>query len=312
MTTFHETSQPEKLLVVAKCDSILVLSETKDFMDGVVWLYSENIGKVTGPTYFQSLFKWLYSPIEPIDPVYAFDATKGGGGSGNWGHAGRPGRRGGSAPGGGHRMLEQRYGVTRRGEESAATQKIDWKPAMNVAMAEKWNMGSAIQGDVFHVTADKNLRPITTKGVIKGFDLSIRKFGRVWGNGVYMSDNQETIDMYRDWSGGEATTLRMRVNAKNVFVLKEGETYNENGDYLSPRGYVNAHVSKKLGRELTINETMSLDTMLVAGGYDAMHLIPKYGPTDGASGGDQIVVFDPKNVVVVGAKLSTGREVEVA
>lgn len=264
-------------------------------------------------------------PVEPVEPPIPLEEleAKGGSGSGNWGHRGRPGKRGGSAPGGGFNRLESRYGVTARdGASSAPTPTLKpkpdpkptpkpapaaWRPAMTRQEALDWSAESALSQDFVHITSKDNVRGIEAKGfpasyidsIIKGFDLSKRRFGRVWGDGVYMSDNPETQEMYREWAGKGAATVILRVNVKNPYVLDEKKE-NPSGSWeFSSNRVVRKHVEAKIGRKITDEESNGFDTMLQLAGYDAFHLIPARGPTDGSSGGDQFIIFNPKNVVVV-------------
>lgn len=108
--------------------------------------------------------------IESVDEiVLVSNFAKGGGGSGNWGHAGRPGRRGGSAPGGGHRMLEQQYGVVARGQERIENDPYVGEPEYSLSLyalnqQRELSEDNLAKFGISREDAKKELRAISQEG----------------------------------------------------------------------------------------------------------------------------------------------------
>lgn len=237
-------------------------------------------------------------PVDEVDdyPPYVEMQTiyKGGPGSGNFGHTGRVGSEGGSVgrgAGSGHAYLSQ------RGKDFEASHAPSWKPSMTRAEAEAWVKNSAVPGDTWHVTRSENAEGISQKGFTKGFDLSRKAFGRVWGDGVYVSDNPETSKMYEQWvtmgSDNPPSRLTLKVNVEKVF---EYDMAAGNNIFSLPE-----RIDTALGtnfRYESSSVTGGMIDALKANGYGAIRIKAPY-PQDTSSGGDQVVVFDPKSVTVV-------------
>jgi hypothetical protein len=230
--------------------------------------------------------------------TYAFVSnpltTQGGKGSGNFGHAGRPGSRGGSGGGG-------------------------WSPTMSRADAEKWVQGSKYTEDVYHVTGLGNSGSIEQKG----FDLSIIKSGRVFGDGVYASLDQASSRLYQVKSiGGRTETLTMKVKLDKPFeavphliekmkekvsdkaaeiVNKDIKIFNDAIDKGLKYGTKErTDYFRKMGYTFKDYESIRLELMikdLKKTGHDG--IIIRQGRPTSYVGGNQVVVFNPKHVTVI-------------
>jgi hypothetical protein len=163
---------------------------------------------------------------------------------------------------------------------------------MSREQAERWTKGSQYQGDVYHITKGvANERSIAANG----FDLSKKKFGRMWGDGVYVGTDAETAEMYKDWTGPGARKLAIRTDVRNMltFVIDRGDL-NEVDIIVQGLG-----IDKRTASNLwskTRREGDGLTKILSGAGYDALQIVDKL---EQAAGGNQIVIFDPKKVVVI-------------
>lgn len=193
------------------------------------------------------------------------DVTEGGPGSGNFGHAGRPGERGGSAPDGG----------VGGGEPTAP----EWKPSMSPEEAEKWAGNSSIKDVCFHTTGEVSAEVIQSKGFVVGD-------GCAYGAGVYLSRSPEPIYGH--------TALQIKLNVENPVVYSK-KLVDEAYEY--SKKFPNEHWGAPSdGKHNNLTEYCK------SKGYDCL-LLPGFG-TRMPSGdyADWLVVFDPKQVTIVGSK----------
>lgn len=155
-----------------------------------------------------------------------------------------------------------------------------WKPAMTESAAQEWAEGSVFQEEFLHGTSPTSATSIRSDGFRLDTD---QEFGRMHGDGVYLTQNQRTADMY---SQGEV--LRVRVNVTNPVELNDIYT---DPDFFEISDWVEAkfpgYTDQQLNREI-LNEFVKRKN------YDA---IIKRG-RDGSI--DELIVVDPRNVVVVG------------
>lgn len=164
----------------------------------------------------------------------------------------------------------------------------EWQPAMSRADAELWAANSVYKGDTYHVTPGvANERSIKANG----FDLSKKKFGRIWGDGVYVGTDQGAAKQYQRWTGKGARTLKIMTDVRNpaIFDARGGSFTQE--DVL--RGVLN--LDRATARRMWSKANGDLTGLLRQNGYDALEL---RNVTE-AAGGNQMVVFDPKKVVVI-------------
>jgi len=189
-------------------------------------------------------------------------------------------------------------------EEPAAYQPrprvIEWSPSMSRQDAEQWIKDSAYKNDTYHITPGvANERSIRRNG----FDLTKSKFGRMWGDGVYVGVDQETADVYRQWTGRSARKLTIKLNVQNPFVYEEVYNNFKQADVLLSAQKLNSNVQANRIAANDLIREKGLSGALADLGYDALHIIPKSSGIPGAGitrvGGNQIVVFDPRKVVVI-------------
>lgn len=165
-----------------------------------------------------------------------------------------------------------------------------WAPSMTAEAAERWVEGSALADETFyHVTANSD----TAQSIMtEGFDLSKKKFGRVWGDGVYVGLDEETAEMYKSWTGAAAQKLTIKVRVKKVFDLHLGER-----KYMDKREIVMKALNVEEVDAYVMLTSQSLSEVLADAGYDALRVIPD--AVESSVGGRQMVVFNPKNVTVI-------------
>lgn len=162
-----------------------------------------------------------------------------------------------------------------------------WSPSMSRADAELWAAQSAIKQDTYHVTPGVgNERAIKANG----FDLSRRQFGRMWGDGVYVGMDQNTADLYVQWSGSSARKLTIKTNVQNPYVFTPtGKKNFEKVDVVMEA----LGITKSRANKILNEVDGDISRILQNAGYDALHVNIK------GAGGNQMVIFDPKKVVVV-------------
>jgi hypothetical protein len=210
-----------------------------------------------------------------------------------------------------------------------------WKPTMSAIEADAWGRDSVIRDVLTHVTT----QPAAAGIEKEGFRLDLKeKMGRIWGEGTYLGMGPESAEYYKEWTK-DPRTLKVRVNVKKVLdfdatghsptatqaldvlveqlgkrerfeqLSKEAEAKNdailrefqaarrkdpkayrgEAGDkWLEDHGYV----VDKLDRERRI-----FLNMLKSEGFDAIRVTAKTFTAN--VGGDQLIVLDPKRIVVI-------------
>lgn len=216
-----------------------------------------------------------------------------------------------------------------------------WRPSMSREEAELWARESAIQHDVYHVTDAENVTSLKRNG----FDLNRSRFGRVWGNGVYVTPDENTAAMYENWAGGPARTLAIRLDVRkplmvdvsrvreaddmHKYILKRVEsrnpgiwkTYVRHVEDFEKRYWEAVTEGQALAdqappsrkRKVFIDfmqqaiadgriptgspSAAALNQTLQDYGYDSLHITET--PITGRVGGNQIVIFDPKQVVII-------------
>jgi SPP1 gp7 family putative phage head morphogenesis protein len=97
-----------------------------------------------------------------------------------------------------------------------------WKPNMTRAEADAWAQQGDLSRPLFHTTNPDGEVGITANG----FDLNRGAWGRVWGNGAYMSDTTESYEMYKQmFSDPRRVELRVfsrKTYVKNISGVPEG------------------------------------------------------------------------------------------
>lgn len=210
-----------------------------------------------------------------------------------------------------------------------------WKPTMTRAEADLWAGQGDLTRPLFHVTSPEGANGITANG----FDLSRTKWGRVWGNGAYMSDSAASEAMYSSAFTNPTKielrvfsrkTLKAQITAAEPYEWGYGNLWNGAARDGIPRGEIEGTYNRKLREIETRNDKVKADILRANGGvrdktyYDALNTdkrlvrdpaaqaitetCEEYGydaidlheETHTTSvGGSQVIVFDPKRVTVV-------------
>jgi hypothetical protein len=202
--------------------------------------------------------------------------------------------------------------------------KIEWKSAMTRIEAEKFIEGSQYTKDVYHVTSLDSAKAIEKEG----FDLSIKAFGRVWGDGVYVAIDKETVALYRNLEDFKQTTMTLKLKLDNPLILTGGQDEIAREFRLKIRDVADPIERKMIDKNLNLLEQVNekfpqgsenwminqrkfkeengftWDTRIAAMtqaikemGYDS--IIIKERSLTAVVGGNQIIVFNPKKVVVI-------------
>jgi SPP1 gp7 family putative phage head morphogenesis protein len=95
-----------------------------------------------------------------------------------------------------------------------------WRANMSRAEANQWAMQGDLTRPLYHVSSKAGAEGITREG----FDLSRSQWGRVWGNGAYMSDTSASELMYSA-AFSDPTKIELRVfSRKTLRVDISGES----------------------------------------------------------------------------------------
>jgi hypothetical protein len=199
-----------------------------------------------------------------------------------------------------------------------------WKPTMTPAEAGRFAADSVLKEVATHVTTAEGAASLRAHG----FDLARKGFGRVYGDGAYLGLGAEApahYEMFVRASGREPVTLKVRADVRNPLILGDPADHApetilapipggidryraavaaieaRNGpiseayfgiagdrpdweEFAAARGYdFNPH-----GRALT--------AVVTGAGHDA--IVIRQGKLTPGVGGSQVVVFDPKRVVI--------------
>jgi hypothetical protein len=100
-----------------------------------------------------------------------------------------------------------------------------WKPAMSRAEADRWAAGSIDDRVFAHATRAENYESLAAEG----WNLERQSFGRLFGDGVYMTNSETLVTGYADMiagAGNPARVLRTRVNIRTKLQFDDAETIN--------------------------------------------------------------------------------------
>jgi hypothetical protein len=164
---------------------------------------------------------------------------------------------------------------------------------MTRAEAEAWCAGTVYPRPIFHVTSIAAAARIRQAG----FDLSYRAGGRIWGNGVYAAIDRATEHHYLQLLGEDGTSLELRVSVRKVLHVRLSTQASAH-----PLLQFLAHLPAGLRRYLDAmmllrDQPAALTRILTEEGYDALEIVAdRFTP---AIGGNQLVVFEPRAIVVV-------------
>jgi hypothetical protein len=212
----------------------------------------------------------------------------------------------------------------------------EWKPVMTAAEADAFTADSAVRETMEHVTSRSGAAAIEKEGF--KLDVA-EATGRVWGNGAYLSLDADTTNFYTLHSPGstklrvkanvqkvldfDATGLSpgesgvreiaadglkkypefkkivKRIEGEDLSLLRElrkvraenpkAFTGAREKEWLRQRGYRGGKIE---------TDRAALTELLKAEGYDAIRITQR-GAVSGSVGGNQLVVIDPKKVVVI-------------
>lgn len=156
-----------------------------------------------------------------------------------------------------------------------------WKPVMSEEEADRWVQSSAIQMPLFHGTSRESLDDIHRNGFRIGSGETTGNYGFA-GRGIYLASDRSGALMYSDFGGRSGKTLEVRVNVTNPMPDSELVKLFRDPDYIEAR---------KADTTFDAGSTYIRD-YAIAHGYDAVW------------DRKELVVFDPKNVVVVNNELA--------
>jgi hypothetical protein len=183
--------------------------------------------------------------------------------------------------------------VSGDGGEGEEGYRLVWKPTMSSADAERWAAGSAYPAVVFHVTTTETARAIRRLG----FDLGYRAGGRAWGNGVYAATDRATCDWYLEQLGRHGVALALRVRVAHLLSMRVRPL-----SRLSPLRQALAAIPGGVGRFVEfglspVDPETAFTHVVLEAGYDAIRI--REDRFTRTVGGNQLVVFDPKRIVVI-------------
>lgn len=184
-----------------------------------------------------------------------------------------------------------------------------WKPSMTKAEADTWSKGTAkgTERVWLHGTGTKAAATAISKD---GFDLSRKANGRMYGNGVYMTNKGQTTAAYA--YGDTPTVLELRVrsfkpiDSQKLFDSPEYDrAYTEANTWYSAqmdkvnRGgwqgkFLDQEIAKIRADPRADANAYAVDQALKAFGGDAITV--KISDDE-----DWIIIPDPQNVTVVGS-----------
>lgn len=209
----------------------------------------------------------------------------------------------------------------------APASRPDWKPSMTRGEAEQWRAGNVLVGmdagtdEFYHGTSDQAKKSIEEGG----FDLSEVAFGRLWGDGVYLTPEFNEAHHYarenpmNDYSGKETfqsgvVTVFPRVTNPAVLDMTsdrwktswEEAHADEDSPFASWRGTVISFfdlwdefeaASASDGIERSGSFMQWVTRVLKERGHDALVI----NGADSVNGrtNSMAVIFDPKDVVAI-------------
>ncbi len=184
------------------------------------------------------------------------------------------------------------------GDEAGAAQI--GKGAMSKPEAEKAVADSALKDTFYHATTPEAAAAISKDG----FTSTGKKYGKVFGDGVYLATDAPTTDRYAKQVGAGASVVEVKVNVKNPFVVKMEDL--SDGFLDIAKRLPGGEAAFRKAQEKMVKDGVSHDdsrgkaiaAMLQDAGYDALKIEASPDAHHNV-GGSQLVVFDPKNVVAV-------------
>lgn len=185
---------------------------------------------------------------------------------------------------------------------SSGSASVAYKPSMSEADAERWAADSKLKDPMFHVTDEDNVPSIKERGFTLGWKKS---FGSVWGTGIYVTPDRKAAEFYEIISD-YPQRMELRVNVEKPLMIDLSaipDDFDGAGlDYAAhklPGGEKRfAELQKVVEPSRTEDTgTAALKAQMQENGFDALYIIDPEVTQE--IGGTQVVVFDPKKVVVV-------------
>lgn len=180
----------------------------------------------------------------------------------------------------------------------------EWKPTMSREDAETWAQGSAIMDDVYHTTAEKNIESIKNNG----FNPEAYKFGKRWGAGSYVALDTGSAALYDKNESDQM--LKVKVMIRNPLIINVPEKWSGDPLHLIAEtlGVSASEVENILqGIEKSVEAGVSKRPSSISAA--AITMMAKQKGHDGiivreekrtmTNGGNQVVVFDKEQVVVI-------------
>lgn len=213
--------------------------------------------------------------------------------------------------------------------------EIVWQPVMTENDVNTLFKNSIAKQDFYHITFNKNLENLFKNGfdIQSKTGMTTKGLEPVWGRGVYLTDNQTTVNAYS--RGENKTKLKLKINIEKPFIIKAGlpeytekidiqldkidpkakEIFNKKYDELNkkydqlynnaPKTNVNGE-REKYFEEITLPNPygMALNYTAQKLDFDALIVIEtnpdleKMGITN-KIGGNQTIIFDPKKIAII-------------
>ena len=165
--------------------------------------------------------------------------------------------------------------------------------------AESFVANSAIKQDVYHVTTSGAVESIRENG----FDLDKRAFGRVWGDGVYVGQDERVSEKYEKLVGPGARRIKLKIDVKDPFVQEIFDNEFNQEDLIQRaalnRGYTLADANRLTWSYSDAEDESSMSKILTeimnkTLKYDSIILEMPDNPD-----ASMVVIFDPKKVVFI-------------
>jgi hypothetical protein len=182
--------------------------------------------------------------------------------------------------------------------------EVPWEPEMTPGTVKKWVKGSIYEDRIFYHTTGPDFMDDIAKS---GFDVASEEgmAFKVFGEGGYFSANKTTASMYQDMlEDADFKTYRFRVKVTNPKIVKaipdnivkQNDLIDHIGGEVDGVSY-GAHVNSGMTR------SKALEKVLREKGYDSLHIdIPDTHKNFASIGGNQLLVFDQKNIVALKGK----------
>lgn len=210
-----------------------------------------------------------------------------------------------------------------------------WKPSMDDGEAKQWAAGGKIDRPLYHVTTSGAGESIARDG----FNTGAGQFGKVWGNGVYLASDDASADIYaKQMADPEKLTtyakvekpFTARVSSNSPGTMYEDVAKQMPGGLPAYQKALQAAKQRHASVKQEAEEKHPLDaaaqmqymvdhganahpsaeaiqSVLSQAGHDAL-VIQQDGKPTKAVGGNQVVVFNPKQVTSVSGQPTTAPE----